>query len=326
MMHAPLKHGLKVAAVTLLRRHATLRERLLRAAASRGHVLVLCYHRIAPASSKLEVVDPVPPERFAEQLRALKSIGDIVPMARALSFAESYERPAFTVTFDDDDPCHVKYALPVLREMGIPATFFLSGRALHGLRPYWWTLMEQSVEEVGIDATCQLLGRPGRNVKDLARACRRAKAVPELPTRSTPPSMAADDIRALADAGMTIGFHTLRHPAMSLLSDAELEGALTEGRDALAAAAGAAIDLLAYPFGCADARVAHATRRAGFTAAFATEGRPLQRDSDPFLIGRWQPGLRSAEQLMADAALHLGRSRLQSTSPIRTVSPNVARK
>lgn len=325
MMHAPLKHGLKVAAVTLLRHHATLRERLLRAAASRGHVLVLCYHRIAPASSKLEVVDPVPPERFAEQLRALKSIGDIVPMARALSFAESYERPAFVVTFDDDDPCHVKYALPILRELRIPATFFLSGRSLQGLGPYWWTLLEQAVEEVGIEETCRLVGRPGRNVKELARACRRAGTVPELPTSLRASAMPTLDIRALADAGMTIGFHTLRHPAMSLLSDAELEEALTEGRDALAAAAGAAIDLLAYPFGYADARVAHATRRAGFAAAFATDGPPLRRDSDPFLIGRWQPGTRNAQQLIAEAALQFSRALPRTASRAAGPTFSVAR-
>src|SRR2546425_13018933 len=207
-MYARVKHGVKTAALSVLRHRVGLRNTLLHAAAERGRCLVLCYRRVAPASGGPQVVEPIPPARFAEQMRALKEAGDIVSLSRVLSFPVSYRRPAFAVTFDDDDPSHVRYALPILRELGISATFLLSGRSLHGLGPYWWTLLEQSVEEMGLEATSHVLGHSGRSVKEVARACRQAVTVKELSPRRMPSVMETNDIRALAQAGMTIGFHT----------------------------------------------------------------------------------------------------------------------
>jgi peptidoglycan/xylan/chitin deacetylase (PgdA/CDA1 family) len=300
-----VKDGIKTAALSVLRHRASLRNSLLHASAARGRCLVLCYHRVAPDTGRHQVVEPIPPERFAEQMRALKAAGDIVPLSRVLSFPESYRRPTFAVTFDDDDLSHVRYALPILRALGIPATFFLSGRSLHRLGPYWWTLLEQSVEEIGLEVTSHLLGHHGRSVKELARACRQAATVTELSPRLTPSVMETSDILALAQAGMTIGFHTLRHPVLPLLADAQLDLALIEGRDALSCAAGTAVELLACPYGKADARVARAAQRAGYSAAFVTGNRPVARDSHRFLIGRWQPGPLHAAELLAEAALRL---------------------
>ena len=93
----------------------------------------------------------------------------------------------------------------------------------------------------------------------------------------TSPCMTAEDIRAMVRAGMTIGFHTLHHPVLSTLAEGPLESALTEGRRELAAAAGAPVDLLAYPHGRATAAVADAAERAAFTAAFAPEVGPSRR-------------------------------------------------
>lgn len=131
--------------------------------------------------------------------------------------------------------------------------------------------------------------------------------------------MPISDIRELVRAGMTIGFHTLRHPLLPLLADAELDRALTEGRDALASAAGTVIEFLAYPYGQADARVAEAARRAGYTAAFATGDRAIGRPMNRFLVSRWQPGFAAAEHLLAEAAFRLmlpaeGRTRLPASS------------
>jgi peptidoglycan/xylan/chitin deacetylase (PgdA/CDA1 family) len=300
-----VKDGIKTAALSVLRHRASLRNSVLHASAARGRCLVLCYHRVAPDTGRHQVVEPIPPERFAKQMRALKAVGDIVPLIRVLSFPESYRRPTFAVTFDDDDPSHVRYALPILRGLGISATFLLSGRSLHGLGPYWWTLLEQSVEEIGLQATSHVLGHSGRSVKEVARACRQAVTVKELSPRRMPSVMETNDIRALAQAGMTIGFHTLRHPVLPLLGDAQLDLALTEGRDALSSAAGAAVEVLAYPYGKADARVASAAQRAGYIAAFATGNRPAARHSHRFLISRWQPGPLNAQDLIAEAALRL---------------------
>lgn len=306
-MHAAVRKSVKTALLSVLRHQAAARNRLMRAAAAHGRCLVLCYHRIAPGAAGHHVISPIPPDRFAEQMRALRQVGDIVPVEVVLSFASKYDRPVFAVTFDDDDPCHVRHALPVLHDLGIPATFFLSGRSLSGCRPYWWTLLEQSVAEAGLDATCRMLGHHASTAKELARICRSTGTVAELATRETPPVMEAADIRTLADAGMTIGFHTLRHASLPQLDDDALAVALTEGRGALESATGKRVELLAYPYGRADARVAHAARQADYRAAFITVERAITPRTDRFFLGRWQPGPERADEFLAEAALRLTR-------------------
>ena len=240
-------------------------------------------------------------------MEALKKAGDVIPLASLMRRASS-RRPAFAVTFDDDDTTHVSYALPILRTLGIPATFFLSGRSLSGLPPYWWVQLQQAVDEDGLDATCRRLGRNAQTIRELARQCRASGGMQELTTRSTPRVMQSSDIRQLADAGMTIGFHTLRHPALTLLDDRDLETALTDGRDALAAAAQSRVEFLAYPYGQADRRVAAAVKRAGYRAAFALGDGPVTQRDDPFLLARWQPGELSGVDLVSEAALRLNRT------------------
>jgi peptidoglycan/xylan/chitin deacetylase (PgdA/CDA1 family) len=250
----------------------------------------------------------------------------------------------------------------VLEAMRVPATFFLSGRALHGLGPYWWSLLERSIRSRGLEATRRLLGLWARETTrrtastrksdmpaDLAVALEGSPLVEQLsrlldtrpldthPLETSPiethtietalpgavpmsaaapspslthaqadaPPMPAEDIHALASAGMTIGFHTLRHPVLTTLPLAAQEAALSEGRRELAAAAGTAVDLLAYPHGRADASTADAAQRAGFVAAFAAGGRPITARSDRFLLARWEPGDLQGDAFAAAVAARL---------------------
>ncbi len=85
------------------------------------------------------------------------------------------------------------------------------------------------------------------------------------------PTMAWDDVRALAAAGVAIGAHARRHrPLVGLpeeeLAD-ELEGSLADLRERIPEAWA----LLAYPNGAHDLSVRAAAMRAGFEAAFTTE-------------------------------------------------------
>jgi peptidoglycan/xylan/chitin deacetylase (PgdA/CDA1 family) len=148
----------------------------------------------------------------------------------------------------------------------------------------------------------------GGSPADLARALEYSPLTDQLHdvlSDSAEEPMVAADIRRLHDAGMTIGFHTLRHPRLSDLSGADLERAMTDGRPELAAAVGAPVDLLAYPYGRAIRPTAEAAERAGFRAAFASGGHPVSHLSDPFVLGRWDPGAMPADEFAAAVTLRL---------------------
>jgi peptidoglycan/xylan/chitin deacetylase (PgdA/CDA1 family) len=83
------------------------------------------------------------------------------------------------------------------------------------------------------------------------------------------PLVDADQLRALADAGMEVGAHGMEHVFMPGLSDAELRRNTQDARDVLADLVGKAPRAFAYPQGRFDVRVAAAVERAGYRVAFS---------------------------------------------------------
>jgi peptidoglycan/xylan/chitin deacetylase (PgdA/CDA1 family) len=252
---------------------------------------------------------------FARQLRHIRRHYRVVPAAELLHATRSRrrgERFPVAITFDDDLASQVRHALPALRQTGLSATFFLTGASLDEPHSFWWENLQRAIDDelIGperlphVDAGAALKRSP-RAILDLAGAIvklprEQRDDVAAVLQEVAGPSAADDglrahDVRALSDAGCTVGFHTLRHDALPGLSDVELELALLDGRDALAAAAAAPVDLLAYPHGKADERVVEAARAAGFTLGFTTARGAVAAETDPFRIPRTVADLSAGE-------------------------------
>jgi len=84
-------------------------------------------------------------------------------------------------------------------------------------------------------------------------------------------------VRALADAGMELGSHSLSHPDLRKLDDGELAAELRESKEAVERITGSPCRTFAYPFGLYDETVTQAVAEAGYELAFA------------WLPGPWQP-------------------------------------
>jgi peptidoglycan/xylan/chitin deacetylase (PgdA/CDA1 family) len=87
----------------------------------------------------------------------------------------------------------------------------------------------------------------------------------------------AEEARALHDAGMELGSHTLSHPDLRTLDDEELERELVGSKQAIEELTGEQCRTLAYPYGLYDQRVVRAARAAGYELAFG------------WLPGPWHP-------------------------------------
>jgi len=276
----------------------------------RGHRLVLVYHRLgSSAPPGCAVVPSVPVDVFRAQLQALCEAVDLVTLDEVLApQASDRKRPAVALTFDDDLPSHAEHALPVLREVGAPAAFFLSGRVLHRLGPYWFQQLEAVLIAYGERRTAALLQVPEARAGSLAQICegrvdlrhRVSKLAADVPT---PAILQRDAIAAFAAAGMTVGFHTVEHDVLPDLDDSALENAVSRGREDLAATAGAAVRYFAYPHGKADTRSSMAVRRAGFSAAFTGRPQPVRAGDDLNRLGRWEPGPLGVDDLLVSLAV-----------------------
>jgi len=290
-------------------RRAIAQSTALRFAARGGRSLVLLYHRILPDDLPPDPIVPsVPVSLFRRQVEVLIDAGDVVPLTDLVNAPHRGQHPRFALTFDDDHTGYVETVLPVLQARRMPAAFFLSGRGLHGLPPYWWTSVECSLRTHGLDFTRTTLGVNGHTANDIAVELEQSGRAAQLVSRLPPVNeqgMTSTDVRALALAGMTIGFHTLHHPVLTTESGHALEAALSDGRLDLAEAAGTSVDFLAYPHGRASAVVAEAAEQAHYAAAFTTGGRPITFESDRFLLDRWEPGRLEAEEFAAQLAMRL---------------------
>ncbi len=265
-----------------------------RAARLRGHGLTLLYHRVSsegPAAH--EVVRTVPLDLFAAHLEVICWFGEVVP-ARALASdrgARSAGRPRLALTFDDDYRSHLPVA-ELLARRGVPATFFLSGRAARGLGAYWWELLEQRIRERGLPAVAAELGYQAATPQELAARCEEAGAPDQLAgeDRPSPAHLDAGEIRYLASLPeIEIGFHTLRHPVLTALEPQEVGAAVADGRADLATLCGGPIDLFAYPHGKADRSTAAAVAAAGYRFAWTGRREPTTASTPPHLLGRWEP-------------------------------------
>jgi peptidoglycan/xylan/chitin deacetylase (PgdA/CDA1 family)/SAM-dependent methyltransferase len=287
-------------------------EAFLRRTALRAGVAIV-YHGLAdrPGDPARELVPAHGAELFRAQLAHLAGGYRPVPAARLAAAARLRSRGEpfpVAITFDDDLPSHAELALPLLREAGVTATFFLGGSAR-------WSDQLQAVLDAGGPAPAPV--KPGMSAAQARAAVealpagerRRFEVELEEIAREHPAPRAALDPAALAEAGHEIGFHTRAHRVLTELAGEELAHELTHGRDELAAAAGGgAITSFAYPFGAADARVAAAARAAGYQAAFTVEPAAVTPATDPLLLPRIDAPFDPPQRL----AWHVARALLKA--------------
>lgn len=137
---------------------------------------------------------------FQEQLRYMRSMGEIISMDDAVSVLAG-DRPLdgryFCISFDDGYKSCVTNALPILAEHQAPATFFVATAYLGAAEG------ERSPD---------LMGRIGAYDRSLTEF------------------MTWDDCRQLVSAGMQVGSHSVTHRQLISLSTAEVEHELRESK------------------------------------------------------------------------------------------------
>jgi peptidoglycan/xylan/chitin deacetylase (PgdA/CDA1 family) len=280
-------------------------------------LLVLNYHRIArdgeaPAGNPLW-------SATVEQLDAqVAYLARHVPVLDPEELLEPGPRPrrAVMLTFDDGYRDNHDLALPVLRGHGVSAAFFVATGFLDAPHVAWWDEIEWIVVHAQHDelpagrwgeAPLPLAG-PGREqtLAALTRAyktLRPAEAaafLDELAERSgagrAPAELAHrqwmtwDMVRALRDAGMRVGGHTVSHPVLATLDAAAQQAEIDGCARRLAQELGAPMRLFAYPVGLRDsfdARTRDALRAAGASVAFSYYGGHQRWDRlDPLDVRR----------------------------------------
>lgn len=92
----------------------------------------------------------------------------------------------------------------------------------------------------------------------------------------SPGSLGGDDLRALRDAGMTIGTHGMHHVPWRGLDARQQHDELVRARERIAEVVGRPVDEAACPLGRYDRALLTTTRRLGYTRVHTSDRRPAR--------------------------------------------------
>jgi len=107
-----------------------------------ARIPILTYHKITDIDFGVDAFWNVPPSLFARHMACLAAEGFKVlalhELYDCISMKAEIPRDSVVLTFDDGYANVFRYAYPVLKEYGFPATIFLTGDYSGGKNLYWW--------------------------------------------------------------------------------------------------------------------------------------------------------------------------------------------
>ena len=277
-------------------------------------VIVLVYHRVTRLASDPEML-AVTPDNFRAQMRHLK---ETVPLVRFEEEWTKVARPAVAITFDDGYADNALEALPILEEVGAPATFFVSTGSIGTSLEFWWHELERIILEKQSlppgftleDGSCCRNWPTGslgerqafyqgivRLMNDADAGSRnnwlkqlRSWAGTEEEDTDTHRAMTVDELHLLAGSRLvTIGAHTVTHSRLSSLSPEAQQEEITASKRQLEKWLGREISAFSYPFGRRSDYTKDSValcRQAGFARAAANFPGQSHRWTDPYQIPR----------------------------------------
>jgi peptidoglycan/xylan/chitin deacetylase (PgdA/CDA1 family) len=222
--------------------------------------------------------------RLERQLRYLRRVFTLVPLAEVAASIGAAQLPGrrrrAAIVFDDGLRSNVHVAYPILRALGIPATFFVCPGLIEE-RSWLWThearqrlqfaaprLRGELARELSAPAEVEAfvdwmkgLDFPRRTRVEATLKHATAAFVPSEPDREAFDLAGWGELRQLDPAIVTVGSHTMTHPILPSMSAAEIEAELRDSRRMIEARLAGPAEFFSYPNGDFDERTLASVRR-----------------------------------------------------------------
>jgi peptidoglycan/xylan/chitin deacetylase (PgdA/CDA1 family) len=287
----------------------------------RSRLAIFTYHQVLEHADPLRQGEP-DRRQFADDLEVIRSVFSVLPLPEAAERLRAGSLPARAacVTFDDGYANNHQLAMPLLEAAGVPATFFITGGAVD-VGVMWNDLVIEAVARAKpdgfdcagvVDLEPESFGEPRKLVRALLGQLKyrplaeRLAVAEELYRRNAgaaPPRlmMSRAMVADLAARGFDVGGHTLQHPILKELSDADALREIVGCRHWLEQVTSRRPVTFAYPNGRpgTDFLPAHMRMVAecGFTAAVSTRWSVARTGTDPFDLPRVGPWWRQGRSL-----------------------------
>ncbi|NQT51560.1 polysaccharide deacetylase family protein [bacterium] len=313
-----IKRGLRQAGAALAM--GLCRRRVV----GKGEALVLRYCRVGGTREE-PLPRAVSEEEFEGHLRFLTTRCRVMPLADIVS-ALAEERPlppqAVAITFDGGYEDNGSRAFLLLKQYGVPATFFVAAGWVETHDVLWWDRIHAFIQQTQSRGICPTgfevlpdpvsealaAARDGQglspakledwlvqavgslqltpeNTDDLVKSIGRSLGAEALVGDTYDP-MNWEQLAILRDGGMTIGSNAVSDARLTTVNVERAFEELAFSKRTLESRLGCLVDLMAYPEGCHSLDVADLAEEAGYRAAFTTDSGPLRRGDNPFALRR----------------------------------------
>ncbi|MFH1617766.1 MAG: polysaccharide deacetylase family protein [Candidatus Margulisiibacteriota bacterium] len=290
-----------------------------------GGARVLMYHKVVPdINATLNLGCGVDVSEFRSQLERLKKMNYNFLSLRQFVEMKKADDPALErsllLTFDDGAREIFLYAYPVLKDMGIPAVFFLPAGYIGENRVFWWDRLEflllktkkemiKFIKEISLK-TFEEKRRAYAFIETYIRfnltddeldgfldGLKEKLGVDE--ERSERSTMNWDEVQKMRRDGFEFGAHTMEHVWLSRVGADRAAKEILESAKALENRLGEKTVSFAYPYGDFNEISLKIVKSAGFEVAFSVIDGVVKPHDDDMLIKRVGVGCDSPEVFAA---------------------------
>lgn len=281
----------------------------------KARLSVLIFHRVLPAPDPL-FPDEMHAARFDELCRWLAAWFNVLPLDQAVQRLQAGTLPARAacITFDDGYADNHHVGMPILQRHGLTATFFIATGFLDGGRMWNDTIIEtvRACQAPELDVSALGLGSHALSsvaeqqaaiaalighikYRPVAERITLTEEIAGYAKVQLPQNlmMTSAEVKAMRHAGMQIGAHTVSHPILAKLTDAQAGVEIGDSKRFLQQLLGERITVFAYPNGKPgedySSQSVEVVRSLGFDAAVSTQWGISRMGDDPLQIKRFTP-------------------------------------
>lgn len=280
-----------------------------------AHLCIITYHRILDEPDPILESEP-DKKTFHAQMMLLTKCFNVLPLGTAMTALANGRLPprAVCITFDDGYRSTHDLALPILKELNLPATVFVMTG--HMEKGNMWN--DEIIEVLRHLPECEVdLREFGLTTYQLGKAYERKDVIHLIieKTKYLPSKTRAEvveklirlggNLRApnlmltremvvnLARNGIEIGAHTINHPILTRMEDEQARYEIVGCKKQLEEITGKPVQFFAYPNGKIgldfDERHVQMVQEAGYIGAFTTAHGAATREQNVYKVPRSRP-------------------------------------
>ena len=214
---------------------------------------IFLYHRVADVKDDPHLLN-VSVRNFRDQIAWLKKNFNIILLSKLINQIKCHtlNLGSVCITFDDGYVDNLDNALPILKQLQVPATIFITSGMIDKKTPFYWDINTYKEDQ-------------GRALSKI-------------------------ELRKLAKEQLIeIGSHTITHPHLRVLSVMDQEKEITESKVKLENIIKKRIIGFSYPFGTKkdySKEIVNIVKKAGYKYACANFSHSIVESSDPYTLPR----------------------------------------